>query len=190
MGGRAARRHSSRDRAPERAVELLIGSAGGPTLALIPGSWRGYCLELLTRCWLALDCDADARRAAASAAAWSSALRLPLPIAWADRAEAAVALHAGDAARAAERSLAAAEGANGVGAPIEAALSLTLAGRALAQLGERDRALASLSEQLTSSMLRGPALPGRGGAGTRQARSPQAPSYACGQNRRERARSR
>jgi DNA-binding CsgD family transcriptional regulator len=129
---------------PERAVELLIGSAGGPTLALIPGSWRGYCLELLTRCWLALDCDADAQRAAASAAAWSSALRLPLPIAWADRAEAAVALHAGDAARAAERSLAAAEGANGVGAPIEAALSLTLAGRALAQLGERDRALAEL----------------------------------------------
>ena len=47
-------------------------------------------------------------------------------------------------ARAAERSLAAAEGANGVGAPIEAALSLTLAGRALAQLGERDRALAEL----------------------------------------------
>jgi DNA-binding CsgD family transcriptional regulator len=129
---------------PERAVELLIGSAGGPTLELIPGSWRGYCLELLTRCWLALDRDADAQRAAASAAAWSSAVRLPLPIAWADRAEAAVALHAGDAARAAERSLAAAEAANGVGAPIEAALSLTLAGRALAQLGERDRALAEL----------------------------------------------
>ena len=129
---------------PERAVELLVGSAGGPTLALIPGSWRGYCLELLTRCWLALDCDADAQRAAASATAWSSAVPLPLPIAWADRAEAAVALHAGDAARAAERSLAAAEGANGVGAPIEAALSLTLAGRALVRLGERDRALAEL----------------------------------------------
>jgi hypothetical protein len=41
---------------------LLLGSAGGEGLALIGGSWRAYCLQLLTRCWLALDRDADAER--------------------------------------------------------------------------------------------------------------------------------
>ena len=39
----------------DRAVELLLGRAGGEELTLIPGNWRAYCLELLTRCWLALD---------------------------------------------------------------------------------------------------------------------------------------
>ena len=35
--------------------------AGGEELALIPGSWRAHCLELLTRCRLALDRTAEAR---------------------------------------------------------------------------------------------------------------------------------
>src|SRR5215468_3882633 len=38
---------------PSGAVELLLSCAGGDEQALIPGSWRVYCLELLTRCWLA-----------------------------------------------------------------------------------------------------------------------------------------
>jgi DNA-binding CsgD family transcriptional regulator len=59
-------------------------------------------------------------------------------------AAAAVALHAGDPARAAERALASAAAADQVGAPIEAALSRTLAGRALAQAGHGDRATAEL----------------------------------------------
>ena len=71
---------------PGRAVELLLGSAGGEELALIGGSWRAYCLELLTRCWLALDRDAEAERAAACAEAWATAAQLPLAAAWADRA--------------------------------------------------------------------------------------------------------
>ena len=129
---------------PGRAVELLLGSAGGEELALIGGSWRAYCLELLTRCWLALDRDADAERAAACAEAWATAAQLPLAAAWADRAAAAVALHAGDPARAADKALASAAAADEVGAPIEAALSRTLAGRALAQAGQRDRATAEL----------------------------------------------
>ncbi len=129
---------------PGRAVELLLGSAGGEELALIGGSWRAYCLELLTRCWLALDRDADAERAAACAEAWATAAQLPLAAAWADRAAAAVALHAGDPARAADKALASAAAADEVGAPIEAALSRTLAGRALAQAGRRDRATAEL----------------------------------------------
>jgi ATP/maltotriose-dependent transcriptional regulator MalT len=129
---------------PERAVELLLGSAGGEELTLIPGGWRSYCLELLTRCWLALDRQCEAQRAAAYAAARAEAVQLPLPRAWSDRAAAAVALHARDHARAAELALASAAAALEAGAPIEAALSRTLAGRALARTGERDRAATEL----------------------------------------------
>ena len=64
--------------------------------------------------------------------------------AWADRAAAAVDLYAGDAAGAAKQALAAAAAADEVGAPVEAALSRTLAGRALAQAGQNDRAVAEL----------------------------------------------
>jgi ATP/maltotriose-dependent transcriptional regulator MalT len=129
---------------PQRAVELLVGSAGGEELALIAGGPRAHSLELLTRCWLALDRDAEAERAVTSAEAWASALQLPMASAWANRAAAAVALYAGNAAGAAERALAAAAAADEAGAPIEAALSRTLAGRALAQADERDRAATEL----------------------------------------------
>ncbi len=129
---------------PEQAVELLLGSACGEELTLIPGGWRAYCLELLTRCWLALDRGSEAEGAAAIAEATAAAVRLPLATAWADRAAAAVALHAGDTARAAERAFASADAAQEVGAPIEAALSRTLAGRALAQAGQSDRAVVEL----------------------------------------------
>jgi DNA-binding NarL/FixJ family response regulator/tetratricopeptide (TPR) repeat protein len=129
---------------PARAVELLLGCVGGEELTIIPGGWRAYCLELLTRCWLALDRRSEAERAAALAEVTAAAIRLPLAAAWADRATAAVALHAGDTARAAERALASADAAQEVGAPIEAALSRTLAGRALAQAGQSDRAVAEL----------------------------------------------
>ena len=76
--------------------------------------------------------SAEARRAAVCAEAWASAVRLPMAVAWAGRAAAAVDLHAGDPSRAAERALASAAAADEVGAPVEAALSRTLAGRALA----------------------------------------------------------
>ena len=123
---------------------MLIGSAGGEELALIAGSWRAYCLELLTRCWLALDRDADAERAAARAVAWATAAQLPLAAAWADRAAAAVALRSGNTTRAADKALTSAAAADKVGAPIEAALLAHVAGRALAQAGQRDRATAEL----------------------------------------------
>jgi DNA-binding NarL/FixJ family response regulator len=128
----------------DRAVELLLGRAGGEELTLIPGGWRAYCLELLARCWLALDRHSEAERAAALAEATAAAVRLPLATAWADRAVAVVALHSGDPARAMERALAAADAAQEVGAPIEGALSRVLAGRALAQAGQSDRAVTEL----------------------------------------------
>lgn len=129
---------------PQDAVDLLLGSAGGKDLVLIPGSWRTHCLELLTRCWLALDRPIEAQRAAASAATWALAVRLPLAAAWADRAEAAVELRAGKPDQAAAHALASADATDKAGAPIEAAISRTLAGRALAQAGDLDRAVAEL----------------------------------------------
>ena len=129
---------------PRRAVDLLLGSAGGERLVLIAGGPRAHYLESLARCWLALDRPGDARRAAKSAEAWASALQLPMALAWANRAAAAVDLYAGDAAGAAEHALAAAAAADEVGAPVEAALSRTLAGRALARAGERDHAASEL----------------------------------------------
>ena len=129
---------------PVRAVDLLLGRAGGEELTLIPGSWKVYCLELLTRCWLALDRPSEAERTAALAENRAAEGWLPLPTAWADRAAAVVALRAGDTARAIERALASADAAENVGAPIEEALSRTLAGRALAQAGQKSRAVAEL----------------------------------------------
>jgi ATP/maltotriose-dependent transcriptional regulator MalT len=129
---------------PDRAVDLLLGRAGGEELTLIPGGWRVYCLELLTRCWLALDRRKEAERAAGLAEVTAATVHIPLATAWADRAVAAVALRSGDPARAIERALASADAAQEVGAPIEEALSRTVAGRALAQAGETDRAVAEL----------------------------------------------
>jgi DNA-binding NarL/FixJ family response regulator len=129
---------------PQRAADLLVGSAGGEELVLIAGGPRVHYLESLTLCWLALDRPTDARRAAVAAGAWASSLQLPMAIAWANRAAAAVDLYTGNASAAAERALLAVAGAEEVGAPIEAALSRTLAGRALAQTGERDRAISEL----------------------------------------------
>jgi DNA-binding NarL/FixJ family response regulator/tetratricopeptide (TPR) repeat protein len=129
---------------PERAVELLLESAGGEELVLIGGSPRARYLEVLTRCWLALDRHAEAKRAAAVAQAWASAVQLPMAVAWANRAAAAVELHAGDPARAAGQALASAAAADEAGAPVEAALSRTLAGLALTQTDDRDRAATEL----------------------------------------------
>jgi DNA-binding CsgD family transcriptional regulator len=130
---------------PIRAVEVLLGRAGGEELTLIPGSWRAYCLELLTRCWLALGRRAEAGRAAACAETLASS-GLPLATVWADRAVAAVALDGGEPGCAAERALVAAAKAYGVGAPIESALSRVLAGRALAEAGDREQAVVELEQ--------------------------------------------
>jgi DNA-binding NarL/FixJ family response regulator len=62
----------------------------------------------------------------------------------AGRAAAAVALDAGDPDSAAMRALDAAAAADDVGAPVEAALARTLAGRALAQAAQPNRAVAEL----------------------------------------------
>lgn len=128
----------------EPAAELLVESAGGEELVFIGGSPRARYLEVLTRCWLALGRHAEAKRSAAAAHVWASAVQLPMAMAWADRATAAVELDTGNPAVAAEHALASAAAADQTGAPVEAALSRMLAGVALAQTGERDHAVTEL----------------------------------------------
>ena len=125
---------------PDRGLGILERASGGPDIPLVADSWRAYFLELLTRCRLALGQREAAQRAATLADASANEVGLPLARALADRATAAVAFDAGDLQSAAELSLRSADTAETVGTPIEAALSRTLAGRALAAAGERDRA--------------------------------------------------
>jgi ATP/maltotriose-dependent transcriptional regulator MalT len=130
---------------PARAAEAPGGSVGDD-FASIPVTWRSYFLELMTRYWLALGHRADAERAALGAQVSASAVGLRLPTAMAYRAAAAIALDVDDAATALDRALASAALADDVGAPIEAGLARTVAGRALAHLGERDHAVRLLEQ--------------------------------------------
>jgi DNA-binding NarL/FixJ family response regulator/tetratricopeptide (TPR) repeat protein len=129
---------------PERGVDVLVRSSGGDELPLIPGVFKPRSLELLTRCQLARGSRSGAERAAARTETAAAALGLRMADAMADRSAAAVALHAGDSDLAAARALASAGAADEVGAPVEAALSRTLAGRALAQAGRPERAAVEL----------------------------------------------
>lgn len=133
---------------PERAGAALGGSLGGQ-FDSIPDVWRAYLLELMTRCWLALDRPDEAQSAATGAQASADAVGLRSAAAMAYRATAAVSLAADDAATAADRALLAATLSDAVGTPVEAALARTIAGRALAQTGERDRALQQLEQAAT-----------------------------------------
>ena len=130
---------------PQRAAEVLVGTAGGEELTHIPGSWRAHCLELLTRCRLALGRPQEARATAAIAEDAAAAVGLPLAAALAQRAGAGVALDSGEPDVAARLALASAAGAEEVGARLEAALSRVLAGRALAAAGDREGATAQLA---------------------------------------------
>jgi DNA-binding CsgD family transcriptional regulator len=129
---------------PADAIEVLVSSAGGWELPLIPGGWRAMGHGLVARCQLELGRGDDAARAAGLAAATAAAVGLPMARAWADRAAAAVALDAGDPVVAAERALSSASAAERVGAVVDAAWSRTLAGRAFAVAGDDARAVTEL----------------------------------------------
>jgi DNA-binding CsgD family transcriptional regulator len=131
---------------PARAVDVLLRSSGGEELPLIPAVWRARSLELLTRCWLALGRQEEAARAASLAETLAARLTLRVARSMADRALAAVALAAGTAELAAQHALASAATADDVGMPVDAALSRTLAGRALAQTGKPELAVTQLRQ--------------------------------------------
>lgn len=125
---------------PRAIVELLERTSGGPDMPLAAPAYRASFLERLARARLMLGDIDGAVRAAEAAQESARTGGLPFRQAEADRASAAVALHTGDAARAAELALAAAEHNRSVGAAMEASRSLILAGRALAAAGQRERA--------------------------------------------------
>lgn len=125
---------------PARAVQVMTATAGGPDLPVTPLVVRAPRLELLARCHLALGERSAARRAADQARWCADATGLSLSAIAAGRAAAAVLLDAGRPAAAAESALAAAESADRLGTPVEAALARIIAGRALGGAGERDRA--------------------------------------------------
>jgi DNA-binding CsgD family transcriptional regulator len=129
-----------------RAIDVVLRHTGGEDMPLVFAAWRVVGQEVLTRCRLELGLIDDAEGSAARAEATATAYGAPVAIALAGRARAAVALAGGDAAAAAEHALASAERAAAAGAPIEAALSRTLAGRALAETGDGDRAAAELEQ--------------------------------------------
>ena len=104
-----------------------------------------------TRCWLLLGRRADAERAAAAAHAVAEATGLRTAAAWPIAPRAFVALDSGDYATAVARALASAAGADEAGGAVEAAVSRTLAGRALALAGEHERAVAELDSPLPCS---------------------------------------
>jgi ATP/maltotriose-dependent transcriptional regulator MalT len=148
---------------PERGVELLERSSGGPDMPLAALSFRPFVLEVLTRCRLALGQLDKAQRAAAAAVESAHASQLPLSRSWAERAAGVVALHSDDATGATQLALSSAAAADSAGAPIEAALSRRLAGTAIAQTGDRDRAVALL-EQAAAELERHGAIRYRDGA--------------------------
>jgi DNA-binding CsgD family transcriptional regulator len=129
---------------PELCAELLTGYAGGDELRLIGGGWRARYLELLTRSLLAAGRRDEAERAAAASRACARAVGLPMAGALAGLAAAAIDLHDGLGAAAAEKALDAAASLEEVDDAFDAANARLLAGRALAQAGQRDRAVAEL----------------------------------------------
>jgi ATP/maltotriose-dependent transcriptional regulator MalT len=129
---------------PERATEAMIRAAGGETLPLIPGAFRVGFLGTLTRARVASGDRAGARRTAEVAQRRAEEFDLGASNAMADLAVAAVALDDGDFGYAAERALRAAEHAELVGARLAVGAAQSLAGRALAALGETERAAEEL----------------------------------------------
>ena len=124
----AAARASAMAGHSARAVEILTPGDGRDPLRTVPGVWRGLGFEALATAYAKLGRGEDAARTVAEAETHAAELGLPMAVAWAARAAAVVALHAGDPQGAAEHALVSAEAADGVGAVVEAALSRLLAG--------------------------------------------------------------
>ncbi|HEX6115876.1 MAG TPA: AAA family ATPase [Solirubrobacterales bacterium] len=131
---------------PAGGVEILHRWCGGPALDLVPRNWQPLALEVLARAELRAGRPVAAEAAAAAAEEAAESLGLGIPRAHAGRARAAVLLAAGDADAAAERALAAADLLAAIGALEEEGRSRLLAGRALAEAGDRERAVAELRE--------------------------------------------
>jgi DNA-binding NarL/FixJ family response regulator/tetratricopeptide (TPR) repeat protein len=131
---------------PARAAALMVADGGGDDLPRVPGGWRTTHLEVLVRCWLAVGQLDRARAAAASAEAVGRQVGLPRSLAMALRAVAQVALAEGSGARAVDEARRSVAAADSSGAHLDAALSRVVLGRALAEDGHPDLAVAELEQ--------------------------------------------
>jgi DNA-binding CsgD family transcriptional regulator len=128
----------------ERCIEhMLLAGAPGFERFGEPGR-RCLWAEALVRATLALGQLEEAREWALRGERFAAGLGLPVAEAAVQRARALVVLAEGDPHAAAGLALAAAESAGRHGAPIEAARSRAVAGRALAGAGQRERAVEEL----------------------------------------------
>ncbi|HVH23855.1 MAG TPA: LuxR C-terminal-related transcriptional regulator, partial [Pseudonocardia sp.] len=125
------------------AAERALVSSCGPDLHALPQPLRSTAFGLLSRCRLALD-HPTAADAVAAAHRCAEESGLASARAAADIADAALSLHRGQPHRAGELALAAADAAGSVGAVVKAASARELAGRALAEAGATEHAIAEL----------------------------------------------
>ena len=138
----------------ERAKAVLFEMCGGEELTRMMRACRVIVYEALTQIDLALGRPDAAGRWAAAAMATTHGGELAVEFAFVARAQALVLAAAGEHGAAAELALGAADRAEAAGSPVEASRCLILAGRTLAQSGERDRAVSALEkaeERLTFS---------------------------------------
>lgn len=130
----------------ERAKAVAFEMCGGADLTKAVANTKVIAYEALTRADLALGRPEAARRWASAAAAAVRAHDLPVESAFAARAQALVLAAGGEHGPAAELAIRAAERAGAAGSPVEAARCRIIAGRSLAQAGERDRGVALLEQ--------------------------------------------
>ncbi len=123
------------------AEDLLAGELQGSEFPDLPGKWRVVGHELLVRCHLATGRLEDAAVHADRAIREADRLDLPLPRVMALRAAAEIALERGEADTALGLAQNSANLARDIGAPLEAALSSTLAGRAARATGQKQEAV-------------------------------------------------
>jgi DNA-binding CsgD family transcriptional regulator len=129
---------------PARGREVLLEAFGGLEASWVVPVRRCLAWELLTRAELALGHTADALSLVERAERWAERLPLGLPTAEAARARAELMLAQGNPAAAATAAEAATRAGSAAGAVLDAAFSRALAGRALAEAGERERAVEEL----------------------------------------------
>ena len=129
---------------PERAVAVLAPAEGRDVLLAIPGAWRTLGYDVLADAYVALDRGDAADVAARTALRHAAALNLPTATMWAERAAARVALHAGDAAGAAQHAQRSREAAEAAGAVVEGALTRVLEAAAHERAGDADAAATAL----------------------------------------------
>ena len=129
---------------PERCVEQLR-AAGLPAFPQIEPGRRGWLYSVLARAELARGDAVAAADWAERAEATVAGLGLPLAEAWVLHARALIALDGGDAPGAVALALEAAERAEAVAAPVPAARCRMLAGVALAESDDQDRAVELLT---------------------------------------------